>query len=256
VIGIARRTPSFPHAPGRYIHFPVDLADRGRDHAKIETAARRIVADLGLDTVQILVNCSGVVTALPIAAMPAEAMDRMIGINLLAPMMLTRGFFRELAAGKGRILNVGSLSSRLMMPIMGGYGISKRALLSFTEVMRLEGRPFGIEACYVELGNVRTGIHSRTVAETRRILAQIDDLRLSRYREPIACATRRAEAMDTAAMATDRAAGKIMSLLEREHLPPVVTIGQDAWRRRIAAKLLPAIAQEYLMARALKLKKA
>jgi short-subunit dehydrogenase len=256
VIGISRSCPTSAHLRDDYLHFRIDLAEDGRDHRRIEMLSRQIVTDLGLARIDALVNCAGVVTALPLAAMPTDALDRMMKINLMAPIALTRALFPELTAAKGRILNIGSLSSRVMMPLLGGYGLSKRALQCFTEVIRLEGKPFGIKACYVELGNVRTGIHSRTVAESARLAAAVSEQMIAPYRESIAFASRSASEMESRSMETDAAARAIVGILLRKRFPAHATLGRDARRRRLLASLLPSGIRERMIVKAFRLREA
>ena len=60
------------------------------------------------------------------------------------------------AQRQGRIVNIGSLAGKMTFPGIGLYCSSKHAVEAFTEVLRLETRPFGIQATVVEPGNMRT----------------------------------------------------------------------------------------------------
>jgi NAD(P)-dependent dehydrogenase (short-subunit alcohol dehydrogenase family) len=58
-------------------------------------------------------------------------------------------------AGHGRVVVVASLIGLLGLPFLGHYSAAKRALEGLTESLNHEVRPFGIEACLLELGAFR-----------------------------------------------------------------------------------------------------
>ena len=54
----------------------------------------------------------------------------------------------------GRIINIGSLSSRRVRTDSAAYSASKHGLVGLTQVTALEGRPFGIACGILMPGNV------------------------------------------------------------------------------------------------------
>ncbi len=56
----------------------------------------------------------------------------------------------------GRIINVSSLSGLSPIPFMGIYAASKFALEGYTEALRMEVKPFGIQVSQIEPGFLRT----------------------------------------------------------------------------------------------------
>lgn len=62
------------------------------------------------------------------------------------------------AAGRGHIVNVGSIGGRVGLPFQAAYSASKFAVAGFTEALSGEVRPFGIHVALIEPGNYRTGI--------------------------------------------------------------------------------------------------
>ena len=124
--------------------------------------------------VSLLVNNAGVFEARPVTT--AEGFDRVLAVNLLAPMVLTNALLPALVAGAlvagapARIVNVGSSSSdrarldpdRLELgrrwSMVAAYGQSKLALMmaSFVLAERLAGR--GVSVHVVHPGLVATGL--------------------------------------------------------------------------------------------------
>ncbi|HET9870914.1 MAG TPA: SDR family oxidoreductase, partial [bacterium] len=77
--------------------------------------------------------------------------------NVLGLMRVTRAALPLMRAqGGGRILNLGSLAGRMTFAGIGLYCSSKHAVEALTEALRLELRPFGIEAAVVEPGSHQT----------------------------------------------------------------------------------------------------
>ena len=66
------------------------------------------------------------------------------------PFMRTRG--------QGRIINISSISGRIGFPGLSPYTASKHALEGFSESLRLEVKPFGIDVVLVEPGSYKTNI--------------------------------------------------------------------------------------------------
>jgi len=59
--------------------------------------------------------------------------------------------------GSGRILNVSSIAGRIGIPFQAFYSASKFAIEGFTEALRMEVAPFGIQVVLIEPGDFRTG---------------------------------------------------------------------------------------------------
>ena len=68
-------------------------------------------------------------------------------------------------AGRGRVVNVGSMGGRLVFPAGGYYHASKYAVEAITDALRFEVEPFGINVVLVEPGIIRTGF-GETAANT------------------------------------------------------------------------------------------
>lgn len=79
--------------------------------------------------------------------------------NVFGLMSVTRAVLPSMrAAGRGRIINVSSVSGRLAFPLLAVYAATKHALEGFSEGLRWELEPFGIQVVNVEPGNIKTPI--------------------------------------------------------------------------------------------------
>lgn len=70
----------------------------------------------------------------------------------ILPMMRSQGY--------GRIINMSSISGKIGFPGLSPYVSSKHALEGYSESLRLELKPFGIEVVLVEPGSYQTNIWS------------------------------------------------------------------------------------------------
>lgn len=103
----------------------VDLADADAADAAIDTAVGHLG---GLDVV---VNCAGIERDAPLAALDLAALDRMIAVNLRAPIVVTRAALRHLGDGAA-IVNIASELAYLGRANASGYCATKGAILSLT----------------------------------------------------------------------------------------------------------------------------
>ena len=82
--------------------------------------------------------------------------------NFFGAAAVTRAFLPQLRRqGFGHILMVSSVSGRLGFPGVGSYTASKFALEGWTETLRFEMKPLGIQVVLVEPGAFETDIWTR-----------------------------------------------------------------------------------------------
>lgn len=136
------------------------LACDVRDVSSVELAVRTTVARFGgLDG---LVNNAGVGVGVPIAEMPHDEWDRIIGVNLTGVFNCCKAAIPHLRTrGGGWIVNVSSLAAE--NPFVGGaaYCASKAGLNAFSEALMQELRYDNIRVTYVMPGSVDTGFSGR-----------------------------------------------------------------------------------------------
>jgi NAD(P)-dependent dehydrogenase (short-subunit alcohol dehydrogenase family) len=133
------------------VPIPTDVTDEGQVNALFEQTM-----DL-FDRVDILVNNAGATDGGPLTEISAETWDKVIAVNLRGPFLCTRSAMRIMKAqGSGRILNIGSISAQRPRLNSAPYATSKYGLVGLTTVTALEGREYGVSACCLHPGNVRT----------------------------------------------------------------------------------------------------
>ncbi|MGE3313753.1 MAG: SDR family NAD(P)-dependent oxidoreductase [Planctomycetaceae bacterium] len=131
------------------------------DLSKPVEISRTVRALLGQwEHIDILVNNAGVAYYGPTDKMTAEQWDWLLGINLLAPVQLTRELLPTLIARpEAHILNVCSISGLVAGGRFAAYHVSKFGLVGFSEALRAEYSRRGLGVSALCPGPVRTNLY-------------------------------------------------------------------------------------------------
>ena len=132
-----------------------------------EETRRRVVESTlerygGID---ILINNAGIGFYLPSWSAPMEHARRVMELNFFALLgMIQLAVPPMRAQGRGMIVNVGSIGSKMTLPWMTVYSASKYAVGSLTEGLRMELKRDGIRTMLVCPGYVKTGFQQHVTA--------------------------------------------------------------------------------------------
>ena len=81
-------------------------------------------------------------------------------VNFWGPLNVIRACAPLLKAARGRVVNTGSASVYLTIPMGSAYPVSKTALTALTNHLRLEMAPFGVQVTTLHPGGVETPMTS------------------------------------------------------------------------------------------------
>lgn len=177
--------------------------------------------------VDVLVNNAGISYRSVVEHMTAKDELLQMDTNYLGPMGLIRlclPHMRE--TGRGKIINVSSVSGMLAMPTMSSYSASKFALEGACEALWYEMRPFGVKICMVQPGF----IHSRSFENVYHT-DQSDPTRnwSGPYRDFYQNMTPFVERMMNMSLTTpEKIADIILKVMEKEHAPLWIPATLDA----------------------------
>jgi NAD(P)-dependent dehydrogenase (short-subunit alcohol dehydrogenase family) len=140
------------HAGGRALALPADVTDR---HAVAGVVA---AAESQLGPIDVLINGAGSFQALGNAAqVDPDEWWREVEINLRGPFLCARAVLPGMISRRrGRIINIVSAAGLQAIETVSAYGVSKTALIRFTETLAAETRPYGIAVLAAHPGTVRT----------------------------------------------------------------------------------------------------
>jgi NAD(P)-dependent dehydrogenase (short-subunit alcohol dehydrogenase family) len=122
--------------------------------------------------VDVLVNNAGYATAGAVVEMETSALRAQFDTNVFGLVAVTKRFVAPMMKrGKGRVVNVGSVSGRIPAPMLGAYHATKYALEALNDAMRMELAAFGIDVALVAPGTIKTSFAKRTVSEAAAVRA-------------------------------------------------------------------------------------
>jgi len=130
---------------------PTDLTD--------SRACERLVSETldrfgGLD---VLVNNAGYNRRGPVVDQEPSELARIIAVNLIAPIVLTRIALPALRVRRGTVVQVASIAGQIPLDEEATYSASKHGLRAFSFALREELKDSGISISVVSPGPVDTG---------------------------------------------------------------------------------------------------
>lgn len=141
-------------ASGSFVHTIV--ADLSQQES-IPALAKEAGAELG--GLDILINNAGLVYYGPTEKMSVEQQEKLLSVNLLAPIRLTDACFPELLANRqSRILNVSSVFGLLPSRSNTIYHATKYGLVGYSLALRAEFAHYGLGVSTMCPGFVQTGL--------------------------------------------------------------------------------------------------
>jgi NAD(P)-dependent dehydrogenase (short-subunit alcohol dehydrogenase family) len=131
----------------------------------VRAARDAVLAALGTAPLAGLVNNAGIAEGGPVELVDLEAVRANLEVNILGPFAVTQAFLPRLRADRGRVVNISSISGRLAMPFLAPYCASKFALEAFSDCLRRELLPFGVDVIVIQPAMARTPIWDRVERE-------------------------------------------------------------------------------------------
>lgn len=151
------------YAAARRVEKMQDLKEKGAkvlaldvtDEASVRKAVETIEAEAG--GTDILVNNAGYGSYGAIEEVPLAEGRRQFEVNIFGLAALTQAVLPGMREkGYGKIINISSIGGKIYTPFGGWYHATKHALEGFTDCLRLEVAPFGIDAVIIEPGGIAT----------------------------------------------------------------------------------------------------
>ncbi len=221
----------------------IDVADEASVAAAKQEVGDRPVAGL--------VNNAGISVTGPLEFVPLDEFRHQFAVNVIGQIGVTQAFLPGIRAGKGRIVNIGSVGGKVAAPLLSPYAGSKFAMEGITDSLRRELRPLGVHVAIVEPGAVATEIWRKGTAAANELLESAPPEAEAVYGKVIAAIRKQAAKATAQAIPPDEVAKLVEHALTASRPRTRYPVGRDAKMRIRAAGLLPDRAFDALIARAL-----
>ncbi|MGV3271862.1 oxidoreductase [Bacillus sp. CIS52] len=138
--------------------------------ASLDVTNEQSVSDFGntisgFGPVDVLVNNAGTAYGGFIADVPMEHYRQQFDTNVFGLIHVTKTVLPYMRKhGGAKIINISSISGLTAFPALSPYTSSKFAIEGFTECLRLELLPLGIDAALIEPGSYKTSIRETSLS--------------------------------------------------------------------------------------------
>ncbi|TXR60843.1 short-chain dehydrogenase [Bacillus sp. AY18-3] len=201
-----------------------------------------------INRVDLLINNAGYANGGFVEEIPVEEYRKQFETNLFGAISITQlvlPYMREQKSGK--IINISSISGQVGFPGLSPYVSSKYALEGWSESLRLEVKPFGIDVVLVEPGSYNTNIW-----EVGKQLATNQSETTSPYKEYMDKIQKHINSgSDTFGNPID-VSNKIVEIAESKRTNLRYPIGKGVKFMIFAKRILPWRLWEYLVLRTFK----
>ena len=125
------------------------------DEASMVQGVETVIQDEG--RIDVLVNNAGYGYLGAIETVPMEEARRQLEVNVFGLARLTQlvlPYMRK--QGSGRIVNTSSIAGKMVIYMGGWYNVTKFSVEAFSDALRMEMKPFGIDVVMIEPGAIKT----------------------------------------------------------------------------------------------------
>lgn len=214
------------------------LIIRGLD-VNSEISRSALVAEIEekWDGVDILINNAGISYRAVVEHMTETDELLQLQTNYLGPMGLVRLVLpRMREKGRGKIINISSVSGMLAMPTMASYSASKYALEGASEALWYEMRPLGITVSLIQPGFIHSGSFKNVYYTEKSKSPKTEEAYFDYYKNmgPFI-----EKMMNMSPITPSDIAKKILKVVQTENPPLWVPVTPDAVIFYYVRRLLP-----------------
>ena len=202
------------------------------DVTKEETLAAAVAQILQReDHIDALINNAGFGISGAVEFTGTEEAQRQLDVNFFGMVRMNRQVLPVMRKqGYGRIVNLSSVAGSIPIPFQTYYSASKAAINSYTMATANEVRPFGVQVCCVQPGDIRTGF---TAARQKNPMG--DDV----YGGRIARSVAGMEKDEQNGMTPEQAGAFVAHTAMRKSCKPIRTIGLQYKFFHVLSRILP-----------------
>jgi NAD(P)-dependent dehydrogenase (short-subunit alcohol dehydrogenase family) len=149
--------------------------------SQLAAAAGSVERAVGESGLWGLLNNAGITVNGPLEHADLDGLRRQLEVNVVGQVAVTQAFIPLLRRARGRIVNIGSVAGFMAMPGLGPYAMSKHAMEAFSDSLRRELRPWGIEVSLLRPGPIVTDIWKKGVSDAEALQRDLSSQALADY---------------------------------------------------------------------------
>ncbi|KAL5018110.1 hypothetical protein ScPMuIL_003832 [Solemya velum] len=134
---------------GRMHVLPLDVTS----DTSVNSCLDYVTKSCGDKGIWAIVNNAGVFQIGHVEFITMKMYKRITEVNQFGVVRVTKAFLPLVRKQKGRVLNVTSVNGRLNNSLRSAYNMTKFAVESFSDILRLEMRNFGVKVAVIEPGH-------------------------------------------------------------------------------------------------------
>ncbi|KAF1802255.1 hypothetical protein FB192DRAFT_1377075 [Mucor lusitanicus] len=125
------------------------------DQDSINTVVQKVIDRVG--RIDVLINNAGAPAVGALMDIDLQVAHQCVNTNVFGTLAMSRAVAIHMAKqGSGKIVNIGSVVGYVSTPWAGIYALSKAAVHSMSDTLRLELKPFGIQVVVVAPGAIKS----------------------------------------------------------------------------------------------------
>ena len=125
------------------------------DEASMQQGVEAVIQAEG--RIDVLINNAGYGFFGAIETVPLEEARRQVEVNVFGLARLTQLVLPHMhKQGSGRIVNTSSIAGKMVIYMGGWYNVTKYSVEAFSDALRMEMKPYGIDVVMIEPGAIKT----------------------------------------------------------------------------------------------------
>jgi len=204
---------------------------------QIRVAVTRLEAAVGDGGLWGLFNNAGISVAGPLEHVPIDELRRQLEVNVIGQVAVTQALLPLLRKARGRILTTGSIAGFFSAPALAPYSMSKFAIEAFSDALRRELRPWGIDVCLLEPGAIATDIWGKGMSEFDEMLRNPPRGLIENYGGLVAALSKAAQDSAKAASSVEVVARDVVHAFSAARPKTRYRMGKDSMSRKLISRL-------------------
>lgn len=181
--------------------------------ADIKKSIERVIINEG--RIDCLINNAGFGISGSFENNSVESIKNITNVNLIGTLEMCKECLPHLRKTKGRIINISSIAGVLPIPFQTMYSVTKSAIVTFSQSLANELKPFGVKVSCLLPGDFKTDFTNNRKKEKES----------EEYKIRVDRSISKMEKDEINGMNPEKIAKKIAKLINKKNPPLITTIG-------------------------------